>query len=85
MAPAVGNADKTQLEGYREKMMVSFEVPNVDEAYQSLKAKGIDFINEPTDMPVEEIEDELMRHIRQLDKMIDELAKGKPMEKILRI
>jgi len=33
---------------------------------------------------VEEIEDELMRKVRYLDKLIDELAKGKPMEKILR-
>ncbi len=33
---------------------------------------------------VEEIEDELMLHIRYLDKLIDELAKGKAMEKILR-
>jgi hypothetical protein len=33
---------------------------------------------------VEEIEDELMRQIRCLDKLIDELAKGKTMEKILR-
>jgi hypothetical protein len=34
---------------------------------------------------VEEIEDDLMRHIRYLDKLIDELAKGKTMEKILRV
>ncbi|KAB2934656.1 MAG: DUF2200 domain-containing protein [Leptonema illini] len=33
---------------------------------------------------VEEIEDELMRKIRYLDKLVDELAKGKTMEKILR-
>ncbi|CAM2879845.1 DUF2200 domain-containing protein [Chryseobacterium flavum] len=33
---------------------------------------------------IEEIEDELMRNIRYLDKLIDELAKGKSMEKILR-
>ncbi len=33
---------------------------------------------------VEEIEDQLMREIRYLDKLVDELAKGKPMEKILR-
>jgi len=33
---------------------------------------------------VEEIEDPLMREIRYLDKLIDELAKGRPMEKILR-
>ena len=33
---------------------------------------------------VEEVEDPLMREIRCLDELIDELAKGKPMEKILR-
>ena len=32
---------------------------------------------------VEEIEDELMQKIRYLDKLVDELAKGKTMEKIL--
>lgn len=33
---------------------------------------------------IEQIEDPLMREIRYLDKLIDELAKGRPMEKILR-
>lgn len=33
---------------------------------------------------VEEIEDPLMRKIRYMDKLIDELAKGRAMEKILR-
>lgn len=33
---------------------------------------------------VEEIEDPLMQKIRYMDKLIDELAKGKKMEKILR-
>ena len=33
---------------------------------------------------IEEIEDPLMRNVRYLDKLIDELAKGKTMEKILR-
>ncbi|HCT29403.1 MAG TPA: DUF2200 domain-containing protein [Bacteroidales bacterium] len=33
---------------------------------------------------VEEIEDDLMQKIRYLDKLVDELAKGKAMEKILR-
>ena len=33
---------------------------------------------------VEEVEDPLMQRIRYLDKLIDELAKGKAMEKILR-
>ena len=33
---------------------------------------------------VEEIEDPVMQGVRYLDKLIDELAKGRPMEKILR-
>ena len=34
---------------------------------------------------VEEIEDPLMQEIRYLDKLVDELARGKSMEKILRV
>jgi hypothetical protein len=33
---------------------------------------------------IEEIKEPLMREIRYMDKLIDELAKGKPMEKILK-
>lgn len=33
---------------------------------------------------VEQIEDPTMREIRYLDKLVDELARGKPMEKVLR-
>ena len=33
---------------------------------------------------IQEIEDPLMLKIRYLDKLVDELAKGRPMEKILR-
>jgi hypothetical protein len=33
---------------------------------------------------VEEVGDPLMQKIRYLDKLVDELAKGRPMEKILR-
>ena len=33
---------------------------------------------------VQEVEDPLMRQIRYLDKLVDELAKGRPLEKILR-
>lgn len=51
MAPAVGNADKEQPVGYREKSLVGFSVDNVDDTYAALKAKGVTFINEPTDMP----------------------------------
>jgi hypothetical protein len=33
---------------------------------------------------LEDIEDPLMRQIRYLDKLVDELAKGRPLEKVLR-
>ncbi|MBU2103601.1 DUF2200 domain-containing protein [Patescibacteria group bacterium] len=33
---------------------------------------------------VEDVEDTIMREVRYLDKLVDELAKGRPMEKILR-
>jgi hypothetical protein len=33
---------------------------------------------------IEEIEDPLMKKIRYMDKLVDELAKGRPIEKILR-
>ena len=33
---------------------------------------------------VQEVEDPLMRRIRYLDKLVDELAKGRPLEKVLR-
>ncbi len=34
---------------------------------------------------VETIEDPLMQQIRYLDKLVDELAKGRPLEKVLRV
>lgn len=34
---------------------------------------------------IEEIENSLTKHVRYLDKLVDELAKGKKMEKILRV
>ena len=49
MAQFIGNADKAQPVGCREKMMLSFETENVDETYKALLAKGVEFINEPTD------------------------------------
>ena len=33
---------------------------------------------------IEEIEDKLMREVRYMDKLVDEIAKGRPMEKVLR-
>jgi len=49
VAHFIGNADKAQPVGCREKLMISFETENVDETYKALLAKGVEFINEPTD------------------------------------
>jgi len=51
MASFVGNYEKTQPIGYREKSVVVFEVENVDDTYRAFLEKGVSFINEPTDMP----------------------------------
>lgn len=51
MAPVVGNVDKDQPINCREKMMISFEVESVDETFKTLSAKGVKFINQPTDIP----------------------------------
>lgn len=50
MAPSVGNVDKGLPVGFREKSLVSFSVDNVDDTYATLKAKGMTFVNQPTDM-----------------------------------
>jgi len=70
MAPTVGNAEKTQPTGCREKSMISFEVENVDETYKRLLEKGVGFINQPTDMP-----DWFMRvvHLRDPEENLIEL------------
>ena len=58
------------------------------EAIRTLAARGVLEVRRGrgtfVSSRVEEIEDPLMRDIRYLDKLVDELAKGKPMEKILR-
>jgi catechol 2,3-dioxygenase-like lactoylglutathione lyase family enzyme len=51
MASYIGNDEKTQPIGYREKSIVVFEVKSVDETYQALLQKGNKFINTPNDMP----------------------------------
>jgi uncharacterized protein YdhG (YjbR/CyaY superfamily) len=77
--------------------LTGYNTESLEKALTSSVCYGDFFRNAPTPNPnrtlikgvvcgirVEEIEDPLMREIRYLDKLIDELAKGKPMEKILR-
>ena len=74
-----------------------YSVPELDSLRESETSYGDFFWQAPQLNPnralirgvvcgvrVEEVEDPLMREARYLDKLIDELAKGKPMEKILR-
>jgi lactoylglutathione lyase len=51
MAAAVGNADKLLPENCREKIAIILSVKSVDDEYARLKSNGVDFINEPVDMP----------------------------------
>ena len=75
--------------------LTGYDTEALEEARLSPVCYGDFFRNAPAPNPnrtlikgvvcgirVEEIKDPLMREIRYLDKLIDELAKGKPMEKI---
>ncbi len=67
------------LESQSEKDFETFfaEAPNLNPSRELIK--GV-----ICGVRIEEIEEPTMREIRYLDKLIDELAKGRPMEKILR-
>ena len=77
--------------------LTGYSVEQIDTAMASEITYGDFFSDAPSFNPradlitgkvcgvqVDTIEDPLMKKIRQLDKLVDELAKGKPMEKVLR-
>ena len=77
--------------------LTGYSVPQIECAVQSRVSYGDFFRNAPQLNPdrvlikgsvcgvkIEAIEDPLMREIRYLDKLVDELAKGKAIEKIKR-
>lgn len=77
------------LTGYDKKGLE--EVLEKEESYEEFFAKAPAFNPNASKITgsicgikVQEIEDPLMQKIRYLDKLVDELAKGKKMEKILR-
>jgi len=77
------------LTGYTQKRLESLIDKEVDFETFFAKAKNINpdrmlITGVVCGVRVEDVEDETMREIRYLDKLIDELAKGKAMEKILR-
>ena len=71
-----GHSDLEELNGKRYGEFIA-EAPlwNPRAEYITGKICGVQ---------VETIEDPMMKKVRQLDKLIDELAKGKPLEKIKR-
>lgn len=77
------------LTGYSQKQLVSLLHTSTDfetffaEAPKLNPARAL-ITGVICGIRVEEIKEPLMREIRYLDKLIDELAKGKAMEKILR-
>lgn len=50
MAKALGNEELKLPENCREKVMINIMVDSVDRVYEQLKDKGVEFVNEPTDM-----------------------------------
>ncbi len=69
---------ETQLEKQADFETFFAEAPRINPARSLIK--GV-----VCGVRVEDIEEPTMREIRYLDKLIDELAKGKTMEKILRV
>ncbi|MGE5456981.1 MAG: DUF2200 domain-containing protein [Methanococcaceae archaeon] len=83
------NAVICWLTGYNEQMLQEQIDSNIDLETFFTRAPQINknaskITGVICGIRVEEIEDKLMQKIRYMDKLIDELAKGKPMEKILR-
>lgn len=76
------------LTGYSEKALAAHLAKKTDFETFFAKAKlnpaRAEIKGVVCGIRVEDIEDPLMRDIRYLDKLIDELARGKAMEKILR-
>lgn len=68
---------EAHLEGRTDFETFFAEAPRMNPARASIK--GV-----ICGVRIEDIEEATMREIRYLDKLVDELAKGKPMEKILR-
>ena len=79
----------TRLTGYTPEKLARLEQSDVSygDFFRSAPAMNPNRIlitGKICGVQVETIEDPLMRDIRYLDKLVDELAKGKAMEKILR-
>ncbi|TFJ93226.1 DUF2200 domain-containing protein [Lentibacillus salicampi] len=76
---------EAQLEKQADFETFFAEAPQLNTARDLIKGTARDLIKGVVcGVRVEEVEEPTMQEIRYLDKLIDELAKGKAMEKILR-
>lgn len=50
MTSAIGNSEKSLPINNREKAAIIFKVDNVDKSYQNLSNRGVNFIDQPSDM-----------------------------------
>jgi len=77
------------LTGYTEDQLLQVIDNKVDmetffEAAPAMNPNASLITGKICGVTIQDIEDPLMKNIRYLDKLVDELAKGRPMEKVLR-
>lgn len=77
MAPAVGNTDLALPVNSREKIALILNVEDVDKSYEEFSARGVEFINRPTDMPGWGIR---VVHLRDTEGNLIELCASLPIE-----
>jgi len=78
MAEAIGNSDLPLPENSREKVAIILNVENVDDAYNELQSRGVEFINKPTDMGGWGMR---TVHLRDVDGNLIELFSELPKDK----
>ena len=75
MAMAINNFNAKKNEILQDKVSIIIQVENVNESYQILKSKGVDFLNEPKDMQAWGIR---VVHFRDIENNLFELYSELP-------
>lgn len=75
MAMAINNFDANKNEILQDKISIIIQVENINESYQVLKSKGVNFLNEPKDMPAWGIR---VAHFRDTENNLFELYSELP-------